>query len=101
MNKELKKHPILKFLNYSDYDEIIREVHQSIHKWPICWIASEQLEYKFNGNKILDTLWFQTGKNSIEFFNTNSNELLARIEFDSQLLKLPASSSEVTLGTSL
>lgn len=88
MYKDSKKRPILEFLVSTEYDSLITEVYQSISNRPICWLATEQLEYLFNGNKIHNSLWFHSVNNSIEFFNNHTDLLLAKVKFDQRLIQL-------------
>lgn len=91
MHKDSKKRPILEILISSEYDALITEVYQSISNRPICWLATEQLEYLFNGNKVHARLWFHSVNNTIEFFDDQTDQLLAKVKFDQQLVQLPQS----------
>ena len=95
MHKDSKKHPILEILVSTEYDALITEVYHTISNRPICWLANEQLEYLFNGNKVHGRLWFHSINNSIEFFDDQTDQLLATVKFDKRLIQLPQSNLQI------
>lgn len=101
MYKDSKKRPILEILVSTECDTLITEVYQSIRNKPICWLANEQLEYLFNGNKVHGTLWFHAANNRIEFFDSLTNQVLAKVWFSEQLIRLPKSRLQTNLELSL
>jgi len=89
-----KKPPPVLEINYTtEYDALIKKTYQSIRKWPICWIAHEELEVQHDGTIINNSILFELHQNSLVFKELKMGRVLAHIRFNPQLNLLPSRKS--------
>lgn len=82
------KPPTLQIGYISPYFNSIIKAYEHVRPCPICWLANENLEILFEGNKIGDDLSFHIDNGNIVFMATDLNEPVATIEFDQQYITL-------------
>lgn len=89
MLNQTDKFPYLETNFLTEYSDILESLYDRVKSSPICWLAYEQLEEIFSGNKITDDLSFHIENGKIVFVEFNSQPI-ATIFFDQQYVSIDA-----------
>lgn len=84
------KPPTLEMGNVNAHFPFVKKAFEHINQTPICWLASENLEEAFNGNRISDGLTFEVSNGMIVFISDRQEEPIATIHFDQQYVTIDA-----------
>lgn len=86
MLNQTDKFPYLETNILTEYSDILESLYDRVKPSPICWLAYEQLEEIFSGNKITDDLSFNIDNGKIVFVTLGSSQPIASIFFDQQYI---------------
>lgn len=91
MTNQSDKFPYLETSFSTKYSSILECLYEQVKASPICWLAYEQLEDVFSGNKITDDLSFHIDKGRIFFVEYGCCQPLATIHFDQAYVSFESS----------